>query len=79
MWHSASMWVWQSPWNASPTKSVANVTPDEPMSMSWPCTTCRMTGLGLSGPAAVFIGMAMVARRPDRTSPAAARTDSGVM
>ena len=38
-----------------------------------------MTGLGLSGPAAVFIGMAIVARRPDRTSPAAARTVSGVM
>ena len=47
--------------------------------MSWPCTTWWVTGLGLSGPAAVFIGIAIVARRPDRTSAAAARTVSGVM
>ena len=38
-----------------------------------------MTGLGLSGPATVFIGIAIVARRPDRTRAAAARTVSGVM
>ena len=37
-----------------------------------------MTGLGLSGPAAVFIGIAIVARRPDRTVAAAARTVSAV-
>src|SRR5260370_30246919 len=38
-----------------------------------------MTGLGLSGPAALFIGIAIVTCRPDRTSAAAARTMSGVM
>ena len=47
--------------------------------MSWPWTTRRVTGLGLSGPVTVFIGMAIVARRPVRTSAAAARTVSGVM
>ena len=73
------MWVWQSPWKASPTKSVAKVTVLEPMSMSWPWTTWWITGLGLSGPAAVFIGIAIVARRPERTSAAAARTVSPVM
>ncbi len=73
------MCVWQSPWKARPTKSVAKVTELEPMSMSWAWTTWRMTGLGLSGPAVVFIGIAIVARRPDRTSPAAARTVSFVM
>ena len=40
------MWVWQSPWKASPTKSVANVTPEERISMSWPWTTWRMMGEG---------------------------------
>src|SRR6266702_441649 len=38
-----------------------------------------MTGLGLSGPAVLFIGIAIVTCRPDRTSPAAACTISGVM
>ena len=42
-------------------------------------TSQGATGLALSGPATVFIGMAIVARRPERTSPAAARTVSGVM
>ena len=79
MWHSASMWVWQSPWKARPRKSVANVTPHEPMSMSWPWTTWWITGLGLSGPATVFIGIAIETRRPERTRPAAAATISGVM
>ena len=58
---------------------MAKVTPLEPMSMSWPWTTWWMTGLGLSGPAAVFIGIAIVARRPDLTVAAAARTVSAVM
>ena len=34
------------------------------MSISWPCTTWWMTGLGLSGPAILFIGIAIVARPP---------------
>jgi len=33
----------------------------------------------LSGPATVFIGIDIVARRPERTSAAAVRTVSGVM
>src|ERR1700728_2298056 len=51
----------------------------EPAPTSCPCTTWWITGLGLSGPAVVLIGIDIVARRPDRTRPAAARTVSGVM
>jgi len=32
--------------------------------MSWPWTTWWVTGLGLSGPATVFIGIAIVTDRP---------------
>src|ERR1700757_2605717 len=73
------MCVWQSPWNARPRKSVAKVRVLDPISMSCPCTTWWITGLGLSGPAAVFSGIDIVTCRPDRTSAAAARTVSGVM
>ena len=51
----------------------------DPMSMSWPCTTWCVTGLGLSGPATVFSGIDIVTCRPERTSAAAAATLSGVM
>ena len=57
---------------------MANVSVLDPMSMSCPWTTWWVTGLGLSGPATVFIGIAIVTCRPDRTRAAAARTESAV-
>src|SRR4051794_6772406 len=62
-----------------PRKSIAKPTllPSTGTSCDW--TTKWIACCGLSGPATLLIGSASETRRPERTSPAAARTFSGVM
>ena len=72
------MWVWQSPWLAMPRKHIPN---DSPLSLTGRSCIRVMkckAGLGLSGPAALLMGIAIDTVRPLRTRRAAAATLSGV-
>jgi hypothetical protein len=79
MWQSASMCVWQSPWQLMPRKSIPNRRLLESTGRSNIWVMWWIAGLWLSGPATVLMGIAMETERPDFTRPAARLTCSGVM